>query len=145
MCPGNHDFGAVGNFYGHERALRFDNILATQSTGVVRVLSLHHHPFIVNDPFMDFKDAQALARAVYGRIDLILFGRKHTMNQWENLWGSKYVLASDNSPGKNFAKEITIDKTGVLPPKSVPIAEAGSSVRSLTSDKSKGKKSPSSS
>jgi 3',5'-cyclic AMP phosphodiesterase CpdA len=204
ICPGNHDFGAVGNFYGHERALRFDNILATQldqggtfkgdSTPVVntikdgdtdillialdsnletehpfdfacgeigetqlkalktilsttqgaatvKMLFLHHHPFEVNNPFMELKDAEALASAVYGRIDLIFFGHKHEMNQWENIWGTKYILASDNSPGKDFAKEITIDKTGVLPPKSVPITEALTSGRSLKTDKNKGKKS----
>lgn len=48
ICPGNHDFGAAGNFYSHERALRFDRILAEQldqggafkgdSTPVVNVL-----------------------------------------------------------------------------------------------------------
>ena len=30
ICPGNHDFGAVGNFYSHERAERFDNILSKE-------------------------------------------------------------------------------------------------------------------
>jgi hypothetical protein len=32
------------------------------------------------------------------------------------------MLASDNSPGKHFAKEMTIDGTGISPPKVVPIA-----------------------
>jgi 3',5'-cyclic-AMP phosphodiesterase len=176
ICPGNHDFGAAGNFYSHERALRFDNMLSEQldqggsfkddstpvvnkikdggveimlialdsnletehpfdfasgevgdfqlralntilsttpSTGVVKMLFFHHHPFIVNDPFMEMKDAAALARVVYGRVDFILFGHKHEMKQWENRWGTKYILASDNSPGKNFAKEITIDKKSI--------------------------------
>ena len=30
ICPGNHDFGALGNLYSHERALRFDQYLAKQ-------------------------------------------------------------------------------------------------------------------
>lgn len=176
ICPGNHDFGAAGNFYSHERALRFDEILAkqlnqggtfkgdctpvvnvvrdgsteimlialdsnletqhpfdfacgeigefqlkslstllatTQNTQMVKVLFFHHHPFMVNDPFMEMKDAQTLARSVYGRVDIVLFGHKHEMKQWENRWGAKYILASDNSPGKQFAKEITIDGTGI--------------------------------
>jgi hypothetical protein len=62
---------------------------------------------------MEMKDAAALARVVYGRVDVILFGHKHEMKQWENRWGTKYILASDNSPGKKYAKEITIDKKGV--------------------------------
>ena len=28
MPPGNHDFGAAGNFYSRERALRFDEMLS---------------------------------------------------------------------------------------------------------------------
>jgi len=28
ICPGNHDFGAAGNFYTHERAERFDTMLS---------------------------------------------------------------------------------------------------------------------
>lgn len=184
ICPGNHDFGAAGNFYSHERALRFDLILAEQlnqggtfrgdstpvvnvlrdgsteiilialdsnletdhpfdfacgeigesqlsalntilegapSAGAVKVLFLHHHPFMVNDPFMQLKDAKTLARTVYGRVDLVLFGHKHEMKQWEKRWGTKHILASDNSPGKQFAKEITIDETG-LSVKAVPIS-----------------------
>ncbi len=184
ICPGNHDFGAAGNFYSHERALDFDEFLAkqlkqggtfkgdstpvvnvlregstqvmlialdsnletehpfdfacgeigesqlraldtilvqTRSPGMVKVLFFHHHPFIVNDPFMELKDAGALARTVYGRIDLMLFGHKHEMKEWKKRWGTQYILASDNSPGKAFAKEITIDGTQISVT-AVPIA-----------------------
>jgi len=176
ICPGNHDFGAAGNFYSHERALRFDRLLAEPlqqggtfkgdstpvvnvlkdgntkimmialdsnletehpfdfacgeigesqlrslnailtgngNAGMVKVLFLHHHPFMVNNPFMELKDAKEFVRTIYGRIDLVLFGHKHEMKEWPNTWGTKYILASDNSPGKHFAKEITIDETGI--------------------------------
>jgi 3',5'-cyclic AMP phosphodiesterase CpdA len=176
FCPGNHDFGAAGNFYSHERAVRFDRLLAAPleqggtftgdatpvvnvvrdggreimlialdsnleteqpfdfacgeigasqlraletivtgpaSAGMVKVVFLHHHPFVVNNPFMELKDAAAFARTVYGRIDVLLFGHKHEMKQWEGTWGIRYILASDNSPGKAFAKEITIDDAGI--------------------------------
>lgn len=171
ICPGNHDFGAAGNLYSEERALRFDeslsvpldqggtfkgdctpvvtilkdgvseimlialdsnletlnpfdfacgeigqsqlealdSIFATASRQSVKVVFFHHHPFMVNDPFMELKDAPALTRTIYGRTDLVLFGHKHEMKQWENRWGTNCVLASDNSPDKDFAKEITID------------------------------------
>lgn len=176
ICPGNHDFGAVGNLYSHERALRFDDILAKplhqggtfkgDSTPVVnfvrdgdihimlialdsnletehpfdfacgeigetqlralntilksrsaecarKVLFFHHHPFMVNDPFMELKDARSLASMIFGRIDLVLFGHKHVMGQWPRRWGTECILASDNSPGKKFAKEISIDRNGI--------------------------------
>ncbi|HEA3088191.1 TPA: metallophosphoesterase [Aeromonas salmonicida] len=171
ICPGNHDYGAVGNLYSEERALRFDQylsipleqggtfrgdctpvvnivndgkskvmlialdsnletsspfdfacgeigplqlqalntLLSTSSQDMIKVLFFHHHPFMVNDPFMMLKDAEALARTIYGKIDVVLFGHKHEMSQWENRWGTKYILASDNSSDKNYAKEITID------------------------------------
>lgn len=172
ICPGNHDFGAVGNLYSHERAIRFDQdlaipleqggtfkgdstpvvnvlkgdmeavmlialdsnletenpfdfacgeignsqlraldtILATAPSDTIKVLFFHHHPFMMNDPFMQLKDAEALARTIYGRTDIILFGHKHEMNQWESRWGTKFILASDNSSDKDYAKEVTIDK-----------------------------------
>ncbi len=173
ICPGNHDFGAVGNFYSYERAMRFDKILAEglhqggtfkgdstpvvnilrngsqeimlialdsnletempfdfacgeigesqlkslntilgnpANAGMVKVLLFHHHPFVRNDPFMELVDAKALAKTIYNRIDLVLFGHKHEMGEWKNRYGSQYVLASDNSPGKDYAKEITIDQ-----------------------------------
>ncbi len=176
ICPGNHDFGASGNFYSHERALRFDEmlvtplhqggtfkgdntpvvnllqedgitimlialdsnletqnafdfacgeigdsqldslytLLSTADPGTRKIVFFHHHPFMVNNPFMELKDAQLLARTLYGKADVILFGHKHEMKQWENRWGSKYMLASDNSPGKNYAKEISIDISKIL-------------------------------
>lgn len=78
-----------------------------------KVLFFHHHPFIHNDPFMELKDAKELARVVYNKVDVILFGHKHVMAKWENRWGARYILASDNSPGKDLAGEITI-KDGVI-------------------------------
>jgi 3',5'-cyclic AMP phosphodiesterase CpdA len=171
IVPGNHDFGAVGNFYSRERAKRFDEKLTipleqggtflaenkpvvnveseggdsvmfigldtnletdhpfdfacgevgevqlnaldailtnSQSTEMKKILFFHHHPFMYNNPFMELKDATALARIVFNRIDVLLFGHKHEMRKWENLWGVEYVHASDNSPGKRKAGEITI-------------------------------------
>lgn len=175
ICPGNHDFGAVGNLFSRERAIRFDELLAkpldqggtfhgdatpvvnvikdgatsillialdsnletqhpfdfacgeigetqlraldtiltTAPSNSIKIIFFHHHPFLVNDPFMELKDAQALARTVYGRTDIILFGHKHEMRQWENRWGAKYILASDNSSDKDLAKEITVEGTSI--------------------------------
>ncbi len=171
ICPGNHDFGAVGNLYSEERARRFDSllsiplnqngtfkgdnapvvntihddsasvliialdsnletyylfdfacgeigktqlqaldtILTAAPHGVVKIVFFHHHPFMVNDPFMILKDAESLARTIYRHAEIILFGHKHQMDQWKNRWGAKYILASDNSSDKDFAKEISIE------------------------------------
>ena len=41
---------------------------------------------------------------------MLLFGHKHVMGKWENCNGIRYVLASDDSPGKEWAREITVEK-----------------------------------
>jgi 3',5'-cyclic AMP phosphodiesterase CpdA len=172
IAPGNHDFGALGNFYSKERAERFDDMLATPlkqggtfsaenkpvvnvvrdgsdvvmfialdtnletehpfdfacgevgdtqldalyrilensaAPGMTKVLFFHHHPFVRNDPFMALTDAGKLARVVYNKVEVILFGHKHVMGKWEHCWDVRYILASDNSPGKSKAGEITIE------------------------------------
>ena len=173
ICPGNHDFGAAGNFYSQERAERFDEMLmlpleqggtfSRDNTPVVHVLGeqdhqvmlialdtnldtehvfdfacgqvgagqlstldavlsnpgsarmtrmifFHHHPFIHNNPFMELTDARALMRTMYGRVDLVLFGHKHESRLWQRYGGIAYVLAADNSPGKDFVREITVTR-----------------------------------
>jgi len=96
-------------------------LLITSNTGIVKILFFHHHPFMHTDPFMELKDAQALAKTIFNRVDLVLFGHKHEMGEWKNRYAAKYVLASDNSPGKKYAKEITIDGKGISPPKPIKI------------------------
>ncbi len=184
ISPGNHDFGAVGNFYSQERAERFDEmlskplqqggtftgdntpvvnileensdrimligldtnletehpfdfasgevgngqlaaldtILSNPSTpNMIKMLFFHHHPFMHNNPFMELKDAYDLMRTIYCRVDAVLFGHKHVSNQWENMNGIRYVLASDDSPGKDWAREITIEH-GEITVKDIKIA-----------------------
>jgi 3',5'-cyclic AMP phosphodiesterase CpdA len=171
ISPGNHDFGAAGNFYSKERAERFDRKLSIplqqggtftgDATPVVnllmddydkvilialdtnletespfdfacgevgerqmsflktvladlsladrtKILFFHHHPFIYNDPFMELKDARELMRTIYQKVDIVCFGHRHVSNLWKNINGIQYVLASDNSPGKDWAREIDI-------------------------------------
>jgi 3',5'-cyclic AMP phosphodiesterase CpdA len=171
IVPGNHDFGAAGNFYSKERAIRFDEMLSIklgqggtftgdntpivhvlnegntnvmlialdtnletlhpfdfacgevgekqlsgleailtgpQSFNMIKFLFFHHHPFMHGNPFMELVDAKQLMRTIYNRIDVLLFGHKHASEKWENYGGIKYVLASDNSPGKDWAREITV-------------------------------------
>jgi len=176
ICPGNHDFGAAGNFYSQERAERFDGMLSIPlqqggtftrdntpvvniveqenervmlialdtnletehpfdfasgevgkkqlaaleailsgpvETAMIKILFFHHHPFMHNNPFMELKDAYELMRTIFNRVDAVLFGHKHVSKQWENIGGIKYILASDNLPGKDWAREITIEKSKI--------------------------------
>lgn len=182
IAPGNHDYGAAGNFYSRERALRFDEMLseplkqggtftgdATPMVNIVdetgervmlialdtnletdhpfdfacgevgeaqlsfletliiaptskemqKILFFHHHPFVRNDPFMEMKDARQLMRAIYYKIDVVLFGHKHVAGKWENVHGIQYIFASDNTPGKSYVREISIEN------KKIEVKEAG--------------------
>jgi 3',5'-cyclic AMP phosphodiesterase CpdA len=188
ICPGNHDFGAAGNFYSEERAVRFDAMLTKtlrqggtftgDSTPVVNILKeikgaiitevmlialdtniesehpfdfacgevgekqlaalknivlnpstshmkkilfFHHHPFMHNDPFMELKDARDLLRTIYSRVDVVMFGHKHVSQLWKLRNGIPYILASDNTPGKTFARELEITDTTIAV-QDVPIA-----------------------
>jgi 3',5'-cyclic AMP phosphodiesterase CpdA len=170
ICPGNHDYGIMGNIYSADRAQMFDEYLSMplkqngcfkgcttpiintiidgdskidlialdsnletsipfdfacgeigeqqldflreyfkEKNNRVKIIFFHHHPFIIDDPFMKLRDAEELVRIIYNNVDVVLFGHKHVMWSWEKIWGSKHVLASDNSPGKYCAKEIVVD------------------------------------
>ena len=183
ISPGNHDYGAAGNFYSREKAERFDEMLSDpldqggsfarenyplvhylkdkesrvvlialdtnletvmpfdfacgrvgkkqrkalrraiespSAVGAVKMVMMHHHPFIRSDPFMELKDARKLMRILYYRADVLLFGHRHKWESWRNLNGIGNVLASDNSPGKRYAREITV-KGNVVKVEKVPI------------------------
>jgi hypothetical protein len=43
-------------------------------------------------------------------VDVVSFGHKHVSSSWKNINGIQYILSSDNSPGKDWAREINIMK-----------------------------------
>ena len=59
---------------------------------------------------MELKDARQVMRIMYNRVNVLLFGHKQVMGKWKNYNGIRYVLASDDSPGKEWAREITVEK-----------------------------------
>lgn len=97
--------GEVGKTQLSSLSSLLDNSTARE---MKKVLFFHHHPFMRNDPFMQLVDAKKLARRIYNKVDVVLFGHKHEMDKWTNRWGADYVLASDNSPGKVKVNRITI-------------------------------------
>ena len=72
------------------------------------IVFFHHHLFLHTDHVKKLLDARELARILYGRVHLVLFGHNHVSKMWPNTLGIPYILASDNSPGKQTAREIAI-------------------------------------
>ena len=102
------------------------------TSGMVKVLMFHHHPFMKDDPFMEMVDARQLAKAIYGKVDVMLFGHKHVSSCYRGPWGIQWILAADNTPGKNYAREIEILGKDNIQVRNVPIrkgvpAESGPS------------------
>jgi hypothetical protein len=57
---------------------------------------------------MELTDARFLMRALYNRANVLCFGHKHVSSRWENMNGIQFVLAADNAPGKDYAREISV-------------------------------------
>ena len=63
---------------------------------------------------MELIDARQLMRTIYNWVDVVLFGHKHVMGRWPEtddmpkIGAISYILASDNSPGKDLAREIIV-------------------------------------
>lgn len=107
----NHPFDFACGEIGKDQLCALDTILNNPAnTEMIKILFFHHHPFMHINPFMELKDAKELVRIIYGKVDVLLFGHKHVSKPWENVNGIKYILASDNSPGKDWAREISIEK-----------------------------------
>ncbi len=110
MTPFDFACGEIGTL----QLQALSDILGTYpSPGMTKILLFHHHPFMRKDPFMELKDANRLWAAVYLRIDVMLFGHKHVSQMWTDYGGVPFVLAADNSPGKDYAREITVTSAGV--------------------------------
>jgi hypothetical protein len=61
-------------------------------------------------------------RVTFNRVDIVLFGHKHVSNRWDRYGGFEHVLASDNSPDKKFAREITISNGKIEGVADLPIS-----------------------
>jgi 3',5'-cyclic AMP phosphodiesterase CpdA len=88
------------------------------------IVMLHHHPFIHSDPFMALWDAEELARVIYGKAGLVIFGHRHITGHWTDIWGIPNILAADALYASDFAREIVIED-GVATINIVPIRDKG--------------------
>ncbi len=81
---------------GREQLQRLTTILDDpDNKDFVKVVSLHHHPFIHSDPMMKLLDADRLSRAIYKKVDIVLIGHKHEKGKWKDKVGCRHILAAD--------------------------------------------------
>ncbi|PIE31577.1 hypothetical protein CSA56_17900 [candidate division KSB3 bacterium] len=100
---------------GRKQLDALDRLLSDPAIAhMVMVIFFHHHPFLHTDRFKKLLDARDLARILYGRVHLVLFGHHHVSKMWSNTLGIPYILASDNSPGQTTAREITVSRQKIF-------------------------------
>ncbi len=81
---------------GREQLQRLTTILDDpENKNFVKVVALHHHPFYTSDPTMKLLDADRLARTIYKKVDLLIFGHKHENGKWKDKVGCRHILAAD--------------------------------------------------
>jgi 3',5'-cyclic AMP phosphodiesterase CpdA len=94
---------------GEKQLTALDRLLSDPSiANTIVIVFFHHHPFLHADRFKKLLDARDLMHILYGRVHLVLFGHNHVSKMWQDTLGVPFLLACDNSPGKQFAREITI-------------------------------------
>lgn len=94
---------------GEKQLTALDRLLSNPSIAdTIVIVFFHHHPFLHADRLKKLLDARDLMRILYGRVHLVLFGHNHVSKMWQNTLGIPFILACDNSPGKQFAREVTI-------------------------------------
>lgn len=110
-----HPFDFARGEIGRAQLDALDVLLtAPSSVGCVKIIYLHHHPFVRDDPFVQLADAEALMRVLYQRADVLLFGHRHVSGLWENRSGVRLISAADSTPRSMVAREIEISRTDIV-------------------------------
>ncbi len=99
---------------GRKQLQALDRLLSDPDISHMQVVVFfHHHPFLHTDPLKKLLDARELARVLYGRVHLVLFGHHHRSKMWPDTLGIPYILAADNSPCSCIAREIIIQQNSI--------------------------------
>ena len=75
----------------------------------IKVVALHHHPFYHSDPGMRLLDANLFMRAIYGKVNILMFGHQHEEGYWHDKSGCKEMLAAGALYEATTIKEVVIE------------------------------------
>ncbi len=76
---------------------------------LVKIVALHHHPWLHSQPGMKLLDADRFLRAVYKKADMVLFGHGHVHQIWKDKAGLKFAVAAGAFFQESTIDEITIE------------------------------------
>lgn len=96
-------------------------LTAPTSEGYVKLVFFHHHAFVVNDPFLELKDAKDFWKTVYGRVSVVAFGHKHEAKTWQNRVSGNWVLAAADLASTVMVQMIEVAPDGSVQSKPVPV------------------------
>jgi 3',5'-cyclic AMP phosphodiesterase CpdA len=106
--PDPWDF-ACGEIGSHQLTA-LSAILNDAPDEVVKIVFMHHHPWMHWHPFMRLLDAQSLLMRLRGRIDVLLFGHRHEEGMWRGKWNIPLSIAAPSSPQVPWVREIVVEK-----------------------------------
>jgi len=110
--PSPWDFacGEIGN----HQLKPLSRILKDVPRDVIKIVFMHHHPWIHWDPFMKLLDAQSLLMRLRGRINVLLFGHRHKAGIWKGKWNIQLAIAAPRSPEVPWVREIVVDNGEII-------------------------------
>ena len=84
-------------------------VLREAPEDAVKIVMMHHHPWMHWHPFMRLLDANKLLNRLKGKVDVLLFGHRHVAGEWYGRWGIPLTLAAPSTPQAGWFNEITIE------------------------------------
>jgi len=75
----------------------------------VKIVMMHHHPWIHWNPFMKLRDATSLLMRLRGKVDVLLFGHRHKEGIWRNKWNIPLTIAAPAAYEAPWFREIVVD------------------------------------
>jgi predicted phosphohydrolase len=113
---------ALEKMYAPEKLL-----MGLRPLGDLRILMMHHHPFLHTDKTMILENADAVMTAVRTHVDLIVFGHRHKPTRYEAIQiaygGIAFgAVAADRMRTSRLASQIEVTSDRKLLVSNVPIA-----------------------
>lgn len=106
LTPWDFACGEIGKYQLNV----LSGILKDAPRDAVKIVMMHHHPWIHLNPFMWLRDATSLLMRLRGRIDVLLFGHRHWEGLWRGKWNIPLTIAAPAAYEAPWFREIVVDR-----------------------------------